>query len=158
MLQLQREALWVRNTIVFSESAFSGMIDPLKGMISKLSRNSGRTEEELNRSAFSYVLGHMESMALEAACKVLTQHMFIPTSLIYDGCLVMHNSDGNLETVLREAETAVASALGFEGLELKEKDMFGLAEFSIVHSSRDAARQAAIDAVGADNGASMEAV
>ena len=158
LLQLQREALWVRNTIVFSESAFSGMIDPLKGMISKLSRNSGRTEEELNRSAFSYVLGHMESMALEAACKVLTQHMFIPTSLIYDGCLVMHNSDGNLETVLREAETAVASALGFEGLELKEKDMFGLAEFSIVHSSRDAARQAAIDAVGADNGASMEAV
>eukprot|EP00966_Prymnesium_polylepis_P291537 6733431-Prymnesium_polylepis.1 len=89
-------------------------------------------------------------MALEAACKVLEQRGFLPTSLIYDGCLVKHNSNGDLDAVLREAEVAVASALGFDGLALKEKDMFDLAEFSIAHSSRDAARQAALDAASGD--------
>ena len=148
LMQLQREAMWVRNTIVFSESDFSKLIEPLKKPIRNLTCKQGCSEEELDRSAFAYVLGHLESMALDAACEVLKRHGFKPTSLIYDGCLVMHNPDGNLEAAFREAEESMASALHFEGLKLKEKDMFRLAEFSIVHSSRDAALQAVTDAVG----------
>ena len=129
---------------------FASSIDPLKDRLRKLRRNVGRSEEELNRSAFSYVLGQLESMALDAACGVLERHGFLPTSLIYDGCLVKHNPNGDLGATLREAEAAVASALGFDGLALKEKDMFDLAEFSIAHSSRDAARQAALDAASGD--------
>ena len=150
LMQLQREALWVRDTITFTESAFATSIGPLKDRLRKLRRNVGRSEEELNRSSFSYVLGQLESMALDAACGVLERHGFLPTSLIYDGCLVKHNSNGDLDAVLREAEAAVASALGFDGLALKEKDMFDMAEFSIAHSSRDAARQAALDAASGD--------
>ena len=44
------------------------MVDSLKTRIRSLRRNAGRSEEEINRSAFSYVVGHLESMALEAAC------------------------------------------------------------------------------------------
>jgi len=146
-----------RDTIAFTESAFAVHIDPLTVRLRKLKRNTGRSEEELKRSAFAYVLGHLESMALEAACSVLKAHDFIPTSLIYDGCLVTHNSNGNLNAALREAETAVASTLGFGGLTLKEKDMFYLAQFSIAHSSRDAARQAALDAASVDMATEGEA-
>eukprot|EP00966_Prymnesium_polylepis_P335237 7390600-Prymnesium_polylepis.1 len=89
-------------------------------------------------------------MALEAACMVLERRGFLPTWLIYDGCLVKHNPNGDLEATLREAEAAVATALGFDGLTLKEKEMFYLAEFSIAHSSRDATRQAALDAASGD--------
>ena len=78
------------------------------------------------------------------------RHGFVPTSLIYDGCLVSHNPDGDIEVALREAEAAVASALGFEGLKLKEKDMYHLAEFTIAHLSRAAARQAALDAASGE--------
>ena len=151
LLQLQREALWVRDTITFLESPFAASIDPLKDRVRALKRNAGRTEEELSRSAFSYVIGHLESMALEAACKTLEEHGFRPTSLIYDGCLVMHNPDGDLGEALTQATSAVTSKLGFSGLELKEKDMFNLAEFSLAHVSREAARQAALQAARGDN-------
>ena len=88
-----------------------------------------RSEEEINRSAFSYILGHLESMALEAACKVLEHNGFKPTSKIYDGCLATHNPDGDLDSTLRAAEAAVGVALGFPGLKLKEKSMYALAPF-----------------------------
>ena len=55
-------------------------------------------------------------------------------------------TDGDLESVLREAEAAVERALGFPGLALKEKDMFALAPFAIEGVSLAAARQAAVDA------------
>ncbi len=145
LVELQREVLWLRG-IVLSESVFAPMIDPLKERIRSLSRNAGRSEEEITRSAFAYVIGHLESMALEAACAVLKQHGFRPTSMIYDGCLTTHNPTGDLAAALRAAETAVEAALGFPGLELKEKDMFALAAFAIEGSSLAAARQAAVDA------------
>jgi hypothetical protein len=67
LLQLQREARWVRDTIVFVESAFAPAIPKLVADLRELKRNRGRTEEELRRSAFAYVLGHLESMAVDAA-------------------------------------------------------------------------------------------
>ena len=145
LVELQREVLWLRG-IVLSESAFAPMVDSLKTRIRALRRNAGRSEEEINRSAFSYIIGHLESMALEAACKVLERNGFKPTSKIYDGCLTTHNPDGDLESTLRAAEAAVEVALGFPGLELKEKPMYALASFAIEGLSRAAARQAAVDA------------
>ena len=145
LVELQREVLWLRG-IVLSESAFAPMVDSLKDRIRNLSRNVGRSEEEINRSAFSYIIGHLESMALEAACKVLERNGFKPTSKIYDGCLTTHNPDGDLESTLRAAEAAVEVALGFPGLKLKEKPMYALAPFAIEGRSREAARQAAVDA------------
>ena len=145
LVELQREVLWLRG-IVLSESAFAPMVDSLKDRIRNLSRNVGRSEEEINRSAFSYIIGHLESMALEAACKVLERNGFKPTSKIYDGCLTTHNPDGDLESTLRAAEAAVEVALGFPGLKLKEKPMYALAPFAIESRSREAARQAAVDA------------
>ena len=145
LVELQREVLWLRG-IVLSESAFAPMVDSLKDRIRALRRNAGRSEEEINRSAFSYILGHLESMALEAACKVLERNGFKPTSKIYDGCLTTHNPDGNLESTLRAAEAAVEVALGFPGLKLKEKPMYALAPFAFEGRSRAAARQAAVDA------------
>ena len=122
------------------------MIDSLKTRIRSIRRNAGRSEEEINRSAFSYVIGHLESMALEAACTVLERDGFVPTSKIYDGGLTTHNPDGDLESTLRAAEAAVEAALGFPGLKLKEKPMYALAPFAIESISRAAARQAAVDA------------
>ena len=49
---------------------------------------------------------------------------------------------------MREAEAAVEAALGFSGLVLKEKEMFGLAAFDIESRTRAAARQAVLDAAG----------
>ena len=149
LLQLQREAVWARDVIFFTESPFANSVAPLKERIRALRRNAGRTEEELNRSVFSYIIGHVESMALEAAVQVLERQGFVPTSLIYDGCLVTHNPDGHLSAAMREAEAAVEAALGFSGLVLKEKDMFHLAPFSIESMTLAAARQAALDAAGA---------
>ena len=137
--------LWLRG-IVLSESVFAPMVDSLKNRIRSLRRNAGRSEEEVNRSAFSYVIGHLESMALEAACAVLERDGFVPTSKIYDGGLTTHNPDGDLESTLRAAEAAVEAALGFPGLKLKEKPMYALAPFAIESISRAAARQAAVDA------------
>ena len=145
LVELQREVLWLRG-IVLIESVFAPMIDSLKTRIRSLHRNAGRSEEEINRSAFSYVIGHLESMALEAACKVLEHNGFVPTSKIYDGCLTTHNPDGGLESTLRAAEAAVEEALCFPGLKLKEKPMYALAPFAIESVSRAAARQAAVDA------------
>ena len=122
------------------------MVDSLKTRIRGLRRNAGRSEEEINRSAFSYIIGHLESMALEAACKVLEHNGFKPTSKIYDGCLATHNPDGDLDSTLRAAEAAVGVALGFPGLKLKEKPMYALAPFAFEARSREAARQAAVDA------------
>ena len=122
------------------------MVDSLKDRIRALRRNAGRSEEEINRSAFSYIIGHLESMALEAACKVLERNGFKPTSKIYDGGLTTHNPDGNLDSTLRAAEAAVEVALGFPGLKLKEKPMYALAPFAFEGRSRAAARQAAVDA------------
>uniref|UniRef100_A0A7S3B3L8 Uncharacterized protein n=1 Tax=Haptolina ericina TaxID=156174 RepID=A0A7S3B3L8_9EUKA len=152
LFELQREALYVRNTIVFKESAIKEAVVPLKSRLLKLTRNASKSEEELDRSVFSYVLGHYESMALEEACKVLNRHGFMPTSLIYDGCLTTDSPDGNIELALREAEVEVTKVLGFDGLKLKEKDMFHMNDFSIGHHSREMARQAALNAVfeGAD--------
>ena len=146
LLQLQRDALWARN-IIFTESPFASCVAPLKERIRLLRRNAGRTEEELNRSVFAYILGHVESMALAAACTVLERHGFVPTSLIYDGCLVTHNAQGDLDAALREAEAAVESALGFSGMKLKEADMFHMTPFDIEFTSRKMARRAALDAV-----------
>ena len=151
LLQLQRDASWARN-IIFTESPFSSCIAPLKERVRSLRRNAGRTEEELNRSIFSYILGHVESMALEAACVVLERRGYVPTSLIYDGCLVTHNPHGDLDAALREAEVAVEAALGFSGLKLKEADMFNVASFDIEFTSRKMARQAALDAVSGGEG------
>ena len=53
---------------------------------------------------------------------------------------------------LAEAKVAVAKAVGFEGLEFKEKDMFYLGPFSLSHDSRDAAIQAVIEADMDDEG------
>lgn len=145
LVELQREVLWLRG-IVLSESAFAPMVDSLKDRIRALRRNAGRSEEEINRSAFSYIIGHLESMALEAACKVLERNGFVPTSKIYDGCLTTHNPNGDLESTLRAAETAVEAALCFPGLKLKEKPMYALAPFPIESISRAAARRAAVDA------------
>ena len=145
LVELQREVLWLRG-IVLSESAFAPMVDSLKDRIRALRRNAGRSEEEINRSAFSYIIGHLESMALEAACKVLERNGFKPTSKIYDGGLTTHNPDGNLDSTLRAAEAAVEVALGFPGLKLKEKPMYALALFAFEGRSRAAARQAAVDA------------
>ena len=145
LVELQREVLWLRG-IVLIESVFAPMIDSLKTRIRSLRRNAGRSEEEINRSAFSYVIGHLESMALEAACQVLEHNGFVPTSKIYDGCLTTHNPDGGLESTLRAAEAAVEEALCFPGLKLKEKPMYALAPFAIESVSRAAARQAAVDA------------
>jgi ribonuclease PH len=96
------------------------------------------------------VLGHIEAMALEAACVVLERHGFNPTSRIYDGCLVTHNPDGSLEAAITDAEVAVAAAVGFPWLALKEKDMFALREVSLPHSTHVAAEQAVIDAINCD--------
>ena len=145
LVELQREVLWLRG-IVLSESVFAPMVDSLKTRIRSLRRNAGRSEEEVNRSAFSYVIGHLESMALEAACTVLERNGFVPTSKIYDGCLTTHNPDDDLESTLRAAEAAVEAALGFPGLKLKEKPMYALSPFAIESLSRAAARQAAVDA------------
>ena len=93
LVELQREVLWLRG-IVLIESVFAPMIDSLKTRIRSLRRNAGRSEEEINRSAFSYIIGHLESMALEATCKVLERNGFKPTSKIYDGCLATHNPVG----------------------------------------------------------------
>ena len=151
LLELQREALWVRNTIVFSESAFASQIEPLRKSLRTLPRNRDRSDEQLSRSVFSYVLGHIESMALEAACEVLERNGFVPTSLIFDGCLVTDNPDGDLSTAMRDAELAMEQKLGgLSGLRLKEKDMYQMAPFSLAHTSREAARQAAFDAVAAE--------
>ena len=146
LAELQREVLWLRG-LVFTESVFAPHITPLKERIRQLRRNSGKTEEEIDRSAFAYVIGHLESMALDAACGVLRQHGFVPTSLIYDGCLTTHNPNGDLDAALRAAEAKAEAALGFSGLELKEKDMYTLRKFSLADaSSLTAARQAALDA------------
>ena len=151
LAELQREVLWLRG-LVFTESVFAPHIAPLKERIRQLRRNSGKTEEEIDRSAFAYVIGHLESMALDAACGVLRQHGFVPTSLIYDGCLTTHDPNGDLDAALRAAEAAVEAALGFSGLELKEKDMYALREFSLTDaSSLTAARQAALDAATGNN-------
>ena len=113
------------------------MVDSLKDRIRALRRNAGRSEEEINRSAFSYIIGHLEiSMALEAACKVLERNGFVPTSKIYDGCLTTHNPDGDLESTLRAAEAAVEVALCFPGIKLKEKPMYALEPFAIEGLSR----------------------
>jgi hypothetical protein len=48
---------------------------------------------------------------------------------------------------IAEAEVAVAAAVGFSGLTLKEKDMFALREVSLSHSTRVAAEQAVIDTI-----------
>jgi hypothetical protein len=146
LLQLQRDALWARN-VIFTESPFASCVAPLKERVRSLRRNVGRTEEELNRSVFAYIIGHVESMALAAACAVLERHGFVPTSLIYDGCLVTHNPHGDLDAALHEAEAAVEEALGFSGMKLKEADMFHVAPFDIEFTSRKMARQAALDAV-----------
>ena len=147
LLALKVEAVWIRNIIVFGESAFATSIPALMNKLRDRISSAGRTEEELKRSAFSYVLGHIESMALEAACAVLERCGFVPTSRIYDGCLVTHNSSGDLNMAIRKADEAVAAAVGFTGLKLKEKDMFALREFSLSHSSREATRQAVLDAI-----------
>jgi hypothetical protein len=60
--------------------------------------------------------------------------------------LTTHNPDGDLESTLRAAEAAVEVALGFSGLKLKEKPMYALAPFAFEGRSREAARQAAVDA------------
>ena len=79
LVGLQREVLWLRG-IVLSESVFAPMVDSLKTRIRSLRRNAGRSEEEINRSAFAYVIGHLESMALEAA--------FARCSNTTDSCLL----------------------------------------------------------------------
>ena len=53
------------------------LIPSLKERIRALRRNAGRTAEEVERSAFAYVLGHLESIALAAACDVLKSHGFV---------------------------------------------------------------------------------
>ena len=129
LVQLQYEALWIRDTLVFQESAFAPMIAPLKVHVAKLSRNAGKSDEEINRSAFAYVLGHLESMALDAACRALERHGFRVTSIIYDGCLVTHSPNGDLATALSDAAVEMERALGFPGLRVIEKPMFKLKPF-----------------------------
>ena len=149
---LRAEALWIRDSIVFVESFFAPLLPPLLDRLHVVKRRVTRTEEEHKRSALSYVLGHVESMALEAACLVLEQHGFVLTSLIFDGGPTTHNPGGDLSVALAEAKVAVAKAVGFEGLEFKEKDMFYLGPFSLSHDSRDAAIQAVIEADMDDEG------
>ena len=135
LVQLQREAFWIRDTLVFQESAFAPMIAPLKASLAKLSRNAGKSEDEINRSAFAYVLGHLESLALDAVCAALDRHGFRVTSIIYDGCLVTDNPSGDLQAALAEAGTEMERVLGFPGLRVVEKPMFKLAPFEINASS-----------------------
>jgi hypothetical protein len=157
LVELQREVLWLRG-LVFTESVFAPHIEPLMGLIRQLRRKSGKSDEEINRSAFSYVIGHLESVALDAACGVLRQHGFKPTSLIYDGCLTTHHPTADLDAALRAAEAAVEAALGFSGLRLKEKDMYSLREFSLSDASLAAARhQAALDAATGGEANAVEA-
>jgi hypothetical protein len=134
LLQLQREARWVRDTIVFVESAFAACLPALLEKIRAQRSTCGRTEEELRRSAFAYALGHLESMAVDAARGVLERHGFRATSLLYDGWLATHSPDGNLAQAMREAEAAAETAIGMGGLNvltLKEGDMYGLPAFSL---------------------------
>ena len=135
LLQLQREARWVRDTIVFVESAFAACLPALLEKIRAQRSTCGRTEEELRRSAFAYALGHLESMAVDAARAVLERHGFRTTDLLYDGWLATHSPDGVvLAQAMREAEAAAETAIGMGGLNvltLKEGDMYGLPAFSL---------------------------
>jgi len=124
----------VRDTIVFVESAFAACLPALLEKIRAQRSTCGRTEEELRRSAFAYALGHLESMAVDAARGVLERHGFRATSLLYDGWLATHSPDGNLAQAMREAEAAAETAIGMGGLNvltLKEGDMFDLPAFSL---------------------------
>ena len=48
-----------------------------------------------------------------------------------------------MEAALAEVNTAVEEAVKFKGLVMKEKEMYGLREFSLEHASRTAADAAA---------------
>ena len=139
-MELQRNALFVRDSIVFVESAFAPLIPAL---LSEMDKRKRKTEEQRKRSAFSYVLGQVETIALEAACVVLEKHGFRVTSLLFDGGLTTHNPDGSMSAAIEEAKEAVERAVGFPGLVLKEKDMFDLAAFSVEHASKEDATRAA---------------
>ena len=143
--ELQRDALFARDSIVFVESAFAPLIPAL---LSEMDKRKRKTEEQQKRSAFSYVLGQVETIALEAACVVLEKHGFRPTSLLFDGCLTTHNPNGSMSAAIEEAKEAVERAVGFPGMVLKEKGMFGLAAFSIAeHACKEDATRAAEAAV-----------
>lgn len=151
LVALQSEFLRIREEVVFKKSAFAPHLPALRKQLKALSRNADRTEEEISRSVLAYVLGHVESMATEAAWPALEKRSSVATSIIYDGGLVTHNPKGDLAESLPEAEQAIQGAIGFP-LKLKEKDMFHMAPFEIVLSSRVAARQAALDAARSGGG------
>ena len=88
-------------------------------------RGRGHDETKISRTIFSTIMQTLENDILEIMVEVLHGAGWKTTTLIFDGCHVLDNVEGDLDTALRRVEAEVHQRTGFR-IELVEKPLFGL--------------------------------
>ena len=77
------------------------------------------------RGIFSRLLQTIENDILQVAVDCLQRRGWHVSTLIYDGCHVLHRTDANVEDALRQVEAEVLRVTGYR-MEWTEKPLYGL--------------------------------
>lgn len=83
-----------------------------------------------DRSIFSRIMQSIEDDILEILVTSLQRDGWVISTLIFDGCHVLHRPDASLEEALARAMVRITKETGFE-IELVEKPLFGKHEDAV---------------------------
>jgi hypothetical protein len=120
LLEVERELACLRRTVFASDEWSS-----FERMERARLRGLGHDDTKIDRKIFSTILQTIEDDILEIIITTLEREGWAATTLIFDGCHVLHNDDADLPAALREAERLVRVHTGFS-IELMEKPLYGL--------------------------------
>lgn len=123
--QMERELAQLRKA-VFASSRWCGFVAAETEWLRHEAARNGRKFDPLvgSRSIFSRIMQTIENDILDQLVVSLRKEGWCVTTLIFDGCHVLHRPDHSLSDALRSAEEHIKRVTGF-AVELVEKPLHG---------------------------------
>mmetsp|Transcript_40524 Transcript_40524/g.75287 ORF Transcript_40524/g.75287 Transcript_40524/m.75287 type:complete len:899 (-) Transcript_40524:144-2840(-) len=125
VVQMERELARLRRA-VFASSQWRGFVEAEMDWVRHEAARSGRkfNPYTAGRSIFSRIMQTIENDILDQLVVSLRAQGWHITTLIFDGCHVLHRPDASLREALVRAEEHIKNSTGF-AIELAEKPLHG---------------------------------
>jgi len=123
--QLETELARLRKA-VFASTRWRSFVEAERKWIEADIKHKGLTLDlhKTERSIFSRLMQTLENDILQVMIETLRQLGWTTTTLIFDGCHVLHRSDADLREALDKAQEIIRRETGFD-ITLLEKSLFG---------------------------------
>jgi len=124
VVQLEAELARLRKA-VFASTRWKSFVEAERKWIEADIKHKGLTLDlhKTERSIFSRLMQTLENDILQVMIETLRQLGWTTTTLIFDGCHVLHRSDANLREALDKAQEIIRRETGFD-IMLLEKPLF----------------------------------